>query len=256
MNNNYEVLEKFLKEWKILPEFLGVLVSGSYATNTTSSKSDMDVVILMNDDYWHIEMGEIMVDQVMISYSVQTKTFLREGAEKILETRDSFFVKFFEISEIIYDTNDELSNIKKLVATVSKKDLFKYSKNEIEFSKYDIYENYKKWQEIKPRTLKEGYKKIAYYKMLHSIFRSYSLFLAYSDFKVRLLFKLSKIFNDAPWRDKNKYPQFPDKEFINLFEKCLDFRNTINIENLVQYTLAQMGEFNEDEWEIDSAISE
>ncbi|MDP2861070.1 MAG: nucleotidyltransferase domain-containing protein, partial [bacterium] len=68
MNDWNSAVKKFLEHWANKKEFEGAVLSGSYAVETQSKNSDIDVMIVLSDKTKWWQRGNQVVDGFLIEY--------------------------------------------------------------------------------------------------------------------------------------------------------------------------------------------
>ena len=61
-------ITSFLASWQDRPDYIGALLTGSYANDTADERSDIDLRILYSSESSFQEMGECMIDGKCVSF--------------------------------------------------------------------------------------------------------------------------------------------------------------------------------------------
>lgn len=242
-------VDKFLEKWKNRNDFQGAILSGSYAVDYQTGKSDIDIMIVSSDKTkW--ERGNVVIDGFLIEYISDPTYFWEESFKSEFNSRRKVSINMFALGKILVDKNGEVTRLKRKAEELMKKPFKKMSQREIEMAKYYIYSGI---DEL--RTLEnDGFSRYApvYYLHLSNILKYYANFKGIS---IPAPAKVYQFLNDKEFREKYKLEGFDDAEFVRLYNNGLKNYLTLEaIEQLTSYVLNKLGGFNVDGWSLSTEI--
>jgi predicted nucleotidyltransferase len=240
------MIDKFINKWKNKKYVEGMLLTGSYVTGYYTKNSDIDIYIILSDEINWRERGNLIINGTLIEYFANPVRQIRSYFKKEFEKHEKITARMFVIGKIIFDKNGIVTKLKKEAEKWLKKPFKKLSKVEIELIKYSLWDSF---DELK--TVSEEFNfKITYYTFLEKVLRSYCKFLG---IEVPPISKINK-YLDKNYRAKYCYPEFPDKDFMNLFMKCLEKEDLNCVEKLYYHVINKLGGFDIKNWKLRSKI--
>ena len=191
------------------------MVCGSFVTGCASSRSDIDVHIILDDGVKWRERGNKVVDNHLIEYFAnpprQIKEYFQEDyAAGCITTATQFVTR-----EILWDPEGVVAALKREAKKWVRKRFPCPSKARIELWKYNI------WDDLDG--IEDAFEKespslsFAYFRAIGRWLEIYCKFLEYplpKDCKVVEMLTYQET------KEKYLFPEFPDQEFLELFMRA------------------------------------
>jgi len=236
-------LEKFLKSWEEKDYCLAAMVFGSYAVGNSDKYSDIDVNIILSDSVKWRERGNKIIDGVLIEYFANPVSWIKKYQKDNYADGNRITARMYGTGKIIFDK----TGIAKKLQMESKKQLRKkFPKKDkawIELKKYQMWDRLDELKVLKNSKCPSF--NFVFQVSLLNILETYVQFLG-SD--IPPVSKLYRFISDKNYRMNYQIDEFPDLNFVKLFNNCLKANSLQNFKKLTEYTLDKMGGFNIDGW--------
>lgn len=246
-------VNEFLKDYKNKNYVVGAVACGSYITGNPSKHSDIDLRIIMSNDINWRERGNKIVDGFLIEYFMNpVKQELKYLTDEYKENCRSD-AHMYSTGKVLFDKTGEIKKIIKVAKKFNVKRFKKASGFKKEISKYALWDMLDNLEEVYEKG-KEDFN-FVYYNYLKNILSNYCSFIGYEEFGSH---KVLRFLTDS--KDMIKYGlfDFPDKEFIELFVKCIELNDKeemmINYKILTDYVLDKMSFKGIDGWKTRSKL--
>jgi len=247
------VLNKFIEKNKKKKEIIGILVCGSYITGSPSSRSDIDIQIVYDDNVNYRERGNEIIDGFLIEYFAATKRQIFKHFEGDYQTRHRPCIHMFATGKILYDKKGYVKDIVKESKRWLNKKQKPVSKPFIEQNKYHLFDALDSLEELYEEDSLEF--NFHYYASLNKILNFYTAYL-----KVDIIptHKALKILISDKVRNRYNIQKIEDKKFVNMFVKALKLTYKedimVNYRKLTDYVLKQTGGFNIDGFKLRNKV--
>lgn len=229
------ILSAFLENWQDRPEYIGALVTGSYADNTATDTSDIDLRLLFSDDSQLIEMGECNFGGKEISFTGSTKLMYVKIFEEELNTPHHY--EIYTIASAIYLDGDK-TEVQELISVAQEYSVRKISprnseKIDIAIELHQFFKAFKDIPENSP------FFSLAYFELTQHIFKQYAYYLG-----VLIPYKIKhyKNFFDTDSTKNRRRDIFPDAVFVNKYLLAVQKQSINNISDLYYYTINQISD--------------
>lgn len=113
MDKIRESFDKFisLKKYYENEMLVGIVIYGSYATNTFNNDSDLDVMVIFNDEFDKKYKGYIKVSNLKIEYFEQSKKNILKRMKIDYEKCENTIYSIFNKCIVYYEKNNEITNL-------------------------------------------------------------------------------------------------------------------------------------------------
>jgi len=199
--------------WQDRAEYAGLLLTGSYATNTFDEGSDVDFRIVFKRDVTQTEVGECHINGKCISFVGMSSTNYIRLFEDDLKTTSRFEIRRFLVGKVIQDNDGSVENLKEKAKGFFDQEMSGFLPVEELGQLLEIGRAYKVFMEMFEDDV---FLPIAYYQLLAEIFNCYSKCLK-ADIPV-FPKKWSRYFEEASYRNVHFFEPFPDQKFVSLFQ--------------------------------------
>lgn len=230
-------LKKFLETCSFKEDIVGVVACGSMVAGTDTPYSDLDLQIVLKDSVTYRERGNKMVDGLLIEYFANPPHQTHKYFERDMGNNKRTTVTMFASGEIIFDTDGSVAKLRELAKEFTKKPFPTTEVNPV--FKYLL------WDNLQNLDLQSPYGLYAYYVTVNRLYAGYVKFLGVD---MGPLSKMERYFHEENWRAKNGMEQFPDKEFILLFENAARGADYEALKALVDNVQKKTGGFEIDGW--------
>lgn len=207
-------LETIVKNLKNNDNIDSVFLTGSYATGQKTAHSDIDLIVVFNDNSKNIKALYTWIDDVFADvffFDTLDIKRIEDAREFFANDMDAIFISWLGKSTILFDKTGQVTNLKSKFE--SKQDLVIIPQDEKK----------QRWQKI-------NYNFIANQRYFES---GISLYL--EALEIRLLYSVAELINgyfefrDIPWRgEKQAIQYFKDNDEV-FYKKFLEYSNTGDI---------------------------
>lgn len=215
-----KALDKFLEKWRNNDDVIGILLTGSYAINMNHENSDVDIRIILDQDCDTIK-GLIEIDGFKFSYLARSHDKIENRIKREFAINYKFEANVIRIGKILFQKNSIVSDLKQLAIHYqqSKFTLKEKDRNKLKTDMYLLY-NYKSYLEaLNEESPFFIYTYMAFMKLCLTFYSSFLNIELVTDLKVE------KLLTNQLYREKCGWDEFPDKEFSNLWQSCITFKN-------------------------------
>lgn len=241
-----KIILKFIEPWSKRNEFEGVLLTGSFMTGFANKYSDIDIHIVMNNDFKYKEKGLKKVDGYLIEYFLNPiNEILNYFKEDYYKNRSNAATQFLT-GKILIDRNNNIRYLKDQAKKWKKIKFKKIQALDIELIKYKIIDDADNLKGL--FITKDKSFEINFYLFLYSIYKDYSLFIGNEIISPS---KLLVYLNNPKLSKVLFLKDFKDKIFKKIILKALNSNKNnkiIIINEMVDYVIHKMGGFNRKNW--------
>ncbi|WP_114904388.1 nucleotidyltransferase domain-containing protein [Kordia sp. SMS9] len=226
-----EALQTFINIWKEKEEVNGILLCGSYAVGLGKKHSDVDIRLLLNDDQELQFKGLQEINGTSFSYLGRTKEKIIKKFNTDYFNNSKIEARNFHKGQILYDQNDTIKKIKAIAAHYFKTPFLK-SETSLEARKDMIHSLFSRYE-----YLKEADENAPFFHYNLMLFMNLAIMYYSKILKIELDFdtKLDRMLNDKAYIENYEFEEFPDKAFINLWQKTIETRRKSDLETIFQY---------------------
>lgn len=226
----------FLENWKDRPEYVGALLTGSYATNTSDGGSDIDLRIFLNNDVTYTEVGECMLEGQCLSFMVMPLNMYRATFKSDLKTISKYEIRRVAVGKVLEDKGGAVKGIIRQAKQMLSLPIDGFLPVELVSEKLSLSRKYKVFKEMPTN---DAFRQLAYFDLLKGILELYAKYLK-ADVPA-FIKKWSRFFTNEKYRTANQYVKFPDKKFINYFLQAAGRPDASNIEQVYEYVMYETG---------------
>ena len=248
-----DALNKFVDEWKNKKEVVGILVCGSYITGYPSKHSDIDVQIVLDKKIKWRERGNKIIEGYLIEYFANPCSIIENYFKMDFEKRRRVAAHMFYTGKIVFDKKGCVAELVKKAEKYMNKKYPLMKKADTELMKYRLWDLKDNLEEIYERNNDEFY--FVYYDSLKEVIDSYSRYLGFDFMPAH---RVKDFLIDEAVKKKYKIRDFPDREFVILFNKALKCKKKgemmISFETLINHVFEKMGGFNINGWKIKTKV--
>lgn len=206
------IISKFINQIPSKDNILGIIFYGSYKYHTNNSQSDIDLLLITNDDYNY--KGVTYIDGIKIEFFEKNIYSLIEKLDNQEFNYNRFLTSVFKNGSIIYSKNSSMEFLKEQILEQQ----HNYSTNRN--FKYDYYNDfnfyYNNFISISPDSNLFMY---FYFNLLESIRKIYHRENGYSEIPS---LKVRKLYSNLEYASKYYCVELPNQEFINLYLDLVD----------------------------------
>lgn len=211
--NTTDIIYKFLDEQDYLnrKDILGIIFYGSSNYNTDTKDSDLDLLIITNDENNY--KGVTYIDDKKIEYFEKNVYDLAQKIEELPNSFDRSLESIFTNGKVIYDKHKTIENLKDLVLENNE---YPRKKNQNKFYSTSFLE-FKNAFFSTDKT--SPYFNYIYYNFLEEIRKEYHIQNGYSKLPVN---KIKKLYENSDYSEKYYCVKLPDTDFRNLYISLLE----------------------------------
>lgn len=218
-NQKWQIIDKFLTNYKNNDYFIGAVLSGSYASGNENENSDIDIYVITNDSISYKERGMKLVDGQLVEYFINPISQIKKYLKEEQDNKYCLDIRMLSNCKIIIDKTGEVQELVNDAKNVLKK-------GPIELDEYTYKINcYMVWSRFDELEIK--------YKRHEDIEFNYNTFLSqvinsYLKNKRIFLFnqcKIEEIIKNEDFRKNYKIGKELDSEFQKLLLNCLNEKN-------------------------------
>lgn len=235
--NVQNIIETFIASWHEREDYEGVLLTGSFASNTADEGSDIDLRILYTSDSDYSEYGDCLIDGKSVSFVGMSKDAYEKTFQQDLQTTSKFEIRRIAVGQVI---DDKFGNFQQLQlhakALLQNEKIEGFDEGTLLSEKLSLNRKLRVLAEI---PVEDVFFNMAYFDLLKDIFEFYATFLQ-ADVPA-FMKKWSRFLTNADYRHANHFTAFPDEIFIKDFINTATAANLLNIGNLYQYVIHKSG---------------
>lgn len=222
-----------------LHNYIGIIVYGSYISQSNNYLSDLDVMIIM-DDYATQDYGSLMIDNVRVEFFIQDIKRLYELIKKEIENNDPSHLTKFATCEILYDANGMIKDFIDYAKSLYNTKIMPSFNDDDKFSIFSINNRLEDLESL----INEDSFYAVYYMILEKIRLLYAKINGIIELPIMKIEKLYKNREFAKKYIASSIHKLPDEDFINLYLNCLkiDNRDVMldNIKRLYTYSFQDL----------------
>lgn len=223
MEYNY-IISKFIDQLTNKDSILGIIFYGSSCYHTNNKESDIDLLIVTNNDCNY--KGVTYIDDIKIEYFEKNICYLIDKIKNLESSPDRSLISIFKNGHLIYSKNKTMEFLKE---EILKKQNYSLKKNKSKYSNtdYDITFFYEQMTLLKPNTNLFNY---FYFNLLEAIRKKYHEQNKYS--KIPSL-KVYELYYNSEYAKDIYCVKLPGQDFIKKYLDLVDSEyNPYKLESL------------------------
>jgi len=236
-------LKEFLKRYEEDDDVVGAILCGSYATGNYNEYSDINVYLVLKNELYYQERGNLDSNSYLIEYFINPVWKIKKYMQDEFTNNNLGTANMFAYGKIIYDVDGSVKALQDLALDYIDKPLNNITADKLDMNNYHLWD---KLDELKV-CLKENNPQfnLVYYNLLGEVYDAYSEYLSIPKLPET---KIYKILTDEDFRRKYHVFKLPEDEFIKLYIKCFELQKPDimykTIEELINYYYNKQGGFN------------
>lgn len=224
-----DIEQKIIKHFKKMG-VNGILLTGSYATNSYTESSDIDVRLIFNSEKAHTVKGIKYIDQYKVSYFGENSEMVKRRMSIDFSRNSRFEARLYTLGKVLLDKKGQVGEMIQYAKIFMENEFQKkFSADDVILRMYSLDVSY---QSLCNLPKKNSFYIYNYISILKSIFLTYSYILSY---EVAIDTKLDRILCDNSYCEINQWKEFPDQTFIKLWIKSINKIKKRNVENVYGY---------------------
>lgn len=217
--NYREALNKFIDDMNYLKndDVEGIVFYGSYHTNTFNEFSDIDLMILYDDDSDTNQIrGYKRVCGIRVEYFERTISKIYERANSDYMKCEDSLLSMIGYGEVIFDRSGKVKDLVEYIKQKYERPLPKYNKHEAIYNILSLKTAVDAVNEL--RVQNDPFFECYYFLTLERIRDFYHKLNGFSNLSHT---KVCKLYTDEKLRNA-QHKRIPEKEFIELFFKAIE----------------------------------
>lgn len=218
--NYREALNKFIDEMSYLKneDVEGIIFYGSFHTNTYSEFSDIDLMVLFNDDSDINQVkGYKTVNGIPVEYFERTISKIYDRANTDYKKCEDSLLSIVGFGEIIFDRSGKVKELVDYVRQKYARPLPCYTKHEATYEILSLKKAVEGVDEL--RLQNDPFFENYYFLTVERIREFYHKLNGFSNLS---LTKVCKLYTNEKLREA-QHKVIPEKEFIDLFFKTIEY---------------------------------
>ncbi len=228
-------IKEFIDQMRSEKWYVGILLRGSRATQTEDSNSDYDLMVIVDRDVYAIGY-ELTRSNLFAHYNLLNINQLYAMCDNAYRIGQRDFFTTYSRAVVIDEVWDTLSSF---IAGLPKDiDLREYPISDYSYhmKNREIQNIIAKIREKNLVSSSDIYDRVYVDKVLIDIFERYAWEIYYDRFlNTRWREKARRRLYDKEYATKNNVWLFPDKKFLELWEKIYSERTVQNFDGLIDY---------------------
>lgn len=208
----------------------GILLTGSYATNTQTEISDVDIRVTLDNEKKYTIKGIKYIDNYKISYFGENSEMVKRRMSIDFSRNSRFEARLYTLGKILYDRHGSLEEIIHYAKIFMENEFQKkLTHDDIILNMYSLHVGY---QFLSNLSTNHPFYTYNYISLMKAMLLTYSYILNY---EVAIDVKLYKTLCDSSYCEINQWKEFPDQIFIELWIKSIAKIKQKNIEIVYEY---------------------
>ena len=203
----------------------GILLTGSYATNTQTETSDIDIRFILDDEKTYTIKGIKYVDNYKISYFGENSEMVKRRMSIDFSRNSRFEARLYTLGKNLYDREGHIEEIIQYAKIFMENEFKrKITNDDIILNMYSLHVSH---QFLSNLSTNHPFYVYNYISLMKAMLLTYSYILNY---EMAIDIKLDKILCDRSYCLINHWKEFPDQIFIELWIKSISEIKQKNIE--------------------------
>lgn len=238
-------LRKFVEDWSMKESVLGILLCGSYAVGLGNDKSDIDIRIITDTNQKKSFKGLSTIDGYSFSFLGRNKMNIIKKFNVDYFNNSKIESRNFCLGNILFDKDDTVAELKSIALLyIEIPFLRKMSIDDLKDKMYTLHSLYSYLIELDSNSPFFNYNYILFMRMgLIYYSKILGVELDYDT-------KLDRMLNDDDYIREYGFNTFPDKVFINIWQKALlpNSINTNSVKTVYDYLRSKIYSIDENEF--------
>lgn len=227
---NFNSIEKKIIKYFKKMGANGILLTGSYATNTQTETSDIDIRFILDKEHTHTIKGIKYIDDYKISYFGENSEKVKRRMSIDFSRNSRFEARLYTLGKNLYDRDGNIEEIIQYAKIFMENEFQKKLTNDdIILNMYSLHISY---QFLSNLSTNHSFYTYNYISLMKAMLVTYSYILNY---EVAVDIKLNKILCDSSYCTINQWKEFPDQIFIELWIKSINKIKRKNIETVYKH---------------------
>ncbi|MGR3855050.1 nucleotidyltransferase domain-containing protein [Chryseobacterium indologenes] len=221
--------EKIISNFKA-ENIHGILLAGSYATNTQTEDSDIDIRLIFSNDRKHTVKGIKYINGLKISYFGENADRVRRRMSVDFSRNSRFEARLFALGKILYDCEGSVEELVQY-AKIFMENSFqkKLTQDDVILKMYSLHVRH---ESLSNTTVSSPIYVYNYISFMKAVLVTYSAILNYETI---IDIKPDKILTNTTYREINQWKDFPDQDFVELWIKAISEITPNKLEVIYQY---------------------
>lgn len=222
----------------------GILLTGSYATNTQTETSDIDIRLILENEKTHTIKGIKYIDNYKISYFGENLEMVKRRMSIDFSRNSRFEARLYTLGKILYDRDGHTEEIIQYAKIFIENEFQrKLTQDDIILNMYSLHISY---QFLSSLSAKYSFYTYNYISLMKAMLLTYSYIINY---EVAIDVKLDKTLRDSSYCTINLWKEFPDQVFIELWIKGIAKIKQKNIKIVYKYLKSKILNIEEKDFE-------
>jgi len=236
-------LKKSVSKWRRRKDVEGAVLTGSYATGTSTEFSDLDVfIVLSNAAGWNRKELSVL-DGLIVELSICTVSQFEQYIDNEYKNNRRSVTRMWSVGKIIFDRHGETERLKQKASRQMQRRFKRLRKRSIEIEKAFLWNDLQDLRGLH-RQAAPGFEFVCSLQLQRAI-TAYAKFLRA---EVPPFAKLQRILSDKRFRARYGIELLPDQYFNRLLKASLNELSMRNVGRLTEHVLEKMGGFSPDGW--------
>lgn len=208
----------------------GILLTGSYATNTQTETSDIDIRLILENKNTNTIKGIKYIDNYKISYFGENPEMVKKRMSIDFSRNSRFEARLYTLGKILYDRDGHAEEIIQYAKIFIENEFQrKLTQDDIILNMYSLHISY---EFLSSLSAKHSFYTYNYISLMKAMLLTYSYIINY---EVAIDVKLDKTLRDSSYCAINHWKKFPDQVFIELWIKGIAKIKQKNIKIVYKY---------------------
>lgn len=231
------IINTFIVSWQEREDYEGIILTGSFASDTADEGSDIDLRILYTNNSDYYEYGDCLIDGKSVSFVGMSRDLYEKTFQEDLQTTSKFEIRRIAVGKVIDDKSGNFQQLQLHAKALLKNEKIKgFDDGTLLSEKLRLN---RKLRVLGEMPVDDMFFNMAYFDLLKDIFEFYATFLQ-ADIPA-FMKKWSRFLTNADYRQANYFTVFPDEIFIKDFINTATAVNLLNIKYLYQYVIHKSG---------------
>lgn len=242
-NGYKKAIKDFLIFWQNKKNVRGAFLVGSYAAGLETSRSDIDICIILKDNVGHWRRGNTIVLGFLIEYALYSEPYFEMLQRQDLLEGKRLRTRMIATGHIIFDKDGSLKQFQKKARRLLARKMPRLNKEQVELRKYYLWDQLDNLKDLAEREV-PGFE-YAYFAALQEIIAFYAAFLR---IEIPRPARIHRFITDEDFRSRYDINEIPDTVFTGLFEKAMHGPSLKMIEQITEHVYEKTGGFSINGW--------
>jgi hypothetical protein len=248
-----EAVTTFIDIWKPNNKVVAALVCGSYVTGKPSTRSDIDIHIILKDEVEWRERGNQYVNGFLIEYFINPPRQIRKYFEEDYNDNSTMSMVQFITGKVLFDDLGIINILKSEAMDWKNKGIKEVDDSLKEIKKYGLWDTMDNLYDCYESNRSDFH--FIYFNSLLKLFSEYSYLLGVEQVPH---YQIYNYLTKPLYLSKYLKTKFPDDIFSKLFLSCIQATDRKKMmkqyERLTSHVFSNTGDFQIDGWRIRSSL--